>query len=263
MSALAYAVRDSRTMLRRNLRHMLRYPSMTLTLIAIPVIFQLLFVYVFGGALGAGLGGTSGGRGEYANYVTPGILLLSIAAGATSTATAVAMDMTEGIIARFKTMAIYRPSVLAGHVLGSVIQTVLSLAVIVGVALAAGFRPNANPLEWLAAAGILVATAFAITWLSVAFGLVSKTVEGASNLPMPLILLPFLGSGFVPAESMPTALQWFAEHQPFTPIMETVRGLLLGTAIGNNAWLAAAWCAAITAACYMWAKKLYNRDPSR
>jgi ABC-2 type transport system permease protein len=263
MSALAYALRDSRTMLRRNLRHMLRYPSMTLTLIAVPVVFQLLFVYVFGGALGAGLGGTSGGRAEYANYVTPGVLLLSIAAGATSTATSVAMDMTEGIIARFKTMAIFRPSVLAGHVLGSVIKTVINLAVIVGVALAVGFRPNANPLEWLAAAGILVATAFAITWLSVAFGLVSKTVEGASNLPMPLILLPFLGSGFVPAESMPTALQWFAEHQPFTPIMETVRGLLLGTSIGNNAWLAAAWCAAITAACYAWAKKLYNRDPSR
>jgi ABC-2 type transport system permease protein len=263
MSALAHAARDSRTMLRRNLRHMLRYPSMTLTLIAIPVIFQLLFVYVFGGALGSGLGGTSGGRAAYANYVTPGILLLSIAAGATSTATSVAMDMTEGVIARFKTMAIYRPSVLAGHVLGSVIQTVLSLTILIGVALAFGFRPTANPLEWLAAAGILVATAFAITWLSVAFGLVSKTVEGASNLPMPLILLPFLGSGFVPAESMPAALQWFAEHQPSTPIMETVRGLLLGTAIGNNAWLAAAWCAAITAGSYMWAKKLYNRDPSR
>jgi ABC-2 type transport system permease protein len=262
MSALAYAARDSRTMLRRNLRRMLRYPMMTLTLIGIPVIFLLLFVYVFGGTVGAGLGGTGGGRAEYANYVVPGILLMSIAAGATSTAVSVAMDMTEGIIARFKTMAIYRPSVLAGHVLGSVIQTVISLAVLIGVALAIGFRPNANPLEWLAAAGILTATAFAITWLSVAFGLVSKTVEGASNLPMPLILLPFLGSGFVPTESMPTALQWFAEYQPFTPIMETVRGLLLGAAIGNNAWLAAAWCAAITAVSYLWAKKLYNRDPS-
>jgi ABC-2 type transport system permease protein len=262
MSTLAYAVRDSRTMLRRNLRRMRRYPAMTLTLIGIPVIFLLLFVYVLGGALGAGLGGTAAGRAEYANYLVPGILLMSIASGATATATAVAMDMTEGIIARFKTMAIYRPSVLAGHVLGSVIQTVISLAVLVGVALLVGFRPNANPLEWLAAAGLLVATSFAITWLSVAFGLVSKTVEGASNLPMPLILLPFLGSGFVPTDSMPTALQWFAEHQPFTPIMETLRGLLLGASIGNNAWLAAAWCAAITAVSYLWAKKLYNRDPS-
>jgi ABC-2 type transport system permease protein len=263
MSTLAYAARDSRTMLRRNLRRMRRYPSMTLTLIGIPVILLLLFVYIFGGTLGAGLGEISGGRAEYANYVVPGILLMSIASGATGTAVSVAMDMTEGIIARFKTMVIYRPSVLTGHVVGSVIQTVVSLAVLIGVALLVGFRPNANPLEWLAAAGVLVATSVAITWLSVAFGLVSKTVEGASNLPMPLILLPFLGSGFVPTESMPTAVQWFAEHQPFTPIMETVRGLLLGTGIGNSAWLAVAWCVAITVGGYVWAKKLYNRDPSR
>jgi ABC-2 type transport system permease protein len=263
MSTLAYAARDSHTMLRRNLRRMQRYPSMTLMLIGIPVIFLLLFVYVFGGTMGAGLGGISGGRGEYANYVTPGILLITIASGATGTATTVAMDMTEGIIARFKTMAIYRPSVLTGHVLGSTIQTAISLAVVTGVALLVGFRPTANPIEWLAAAGILVAISFAITWLSVAFGLASKTVEGASNLPMPLLLLPFLGSGFVPTESMPTAVQWFADYQPFTPIMETVRGLLLGTGIGNTAWLAAAWCVAIAVVGYVWAKKLYNRDPSR
>jgi ABC-2 type transport system permease protein len=263
MSTLAYAARDSRTMLRRNLRRMRRYPSMTLMLIGIPVILLLLFVYVFGGTLGAGLGGISGGRAEYANYVVPGILLISIASGATGTAVSVAMDMTEGIIARFKTMAIYRPSVLTGHVVGSVIQTVLGLAVLIGVALLVGFRPNASPLEWLAAAGVLVGTAVAITWLSVALGLASKTVEGASNLPMPLILLPFLGSGFVPTESMPTAVQWFAEYQPFTPIMETVRGLLLGTGIGADGWLAGAWCIAITVVGYVWAKRLYNRDPSR
>jgi ABC-2 type transport system permease protein len=263
MSTLAYAVHDSRAMLRRNLRRMQRYPMMTMTLIAIPVIFLLLFVYVFGGTMGAGLGGTGGGRAEYANYVVPGILLMSIASGATSTATSIAMDMTEGIIARFKTMAIFRPSVLTGHVVGSVIQTVISLGVLVGVALLVGFRPNANPVEWLAAAGILVAVSVAITWLSVAFGLVSKTVEGASNLPMPLILLPFLGSGFVPTESMPTAVRWFADYQPFTPIMETVRGLMLGTGIGNNAWIAVAWCVALTVIGYVWAKRLYNRDPSR
>jgi ABC-2 type transport system permease protein len=263
MSTLAYAARDSRTMLRRNLLRMWRYPSVTLTLVGIPVIFLLLFVYVFGGTIGAGLGGASGGRAEYANYVVPGILLMSIASGATSTAISVAMDMTEGIIARFKTMAIFRPSVLAGHVLGSVIQTVLSLAVVVGFALLVGFRPNANPVEWAAAALVLVAISFAITWLSVALGLFAKTVEGASNLPMPLILLPFLGSGFVPTGSMPTAVRWFADYQPFTPIMETVRGLLLGTGIGNNAWLAAAWCTAITAIGYVWARKLYNRDRSR
>ena len=263
MSTIAFAARDSRTMLRRNLRRMQRYPSMTLMLIGIPVILLLLFVYVFGGTIGAGIGGGAGGRAEYANYVLPGILLISIASGATGTATSVAMDMTEGIVARFKTMAIFRPSVLTGHVLGSVIQTVLSLVLLIGVALLVGFRPNAIPLEWAAAAGILVGITFAITWLSVALGLASKTVEGASNLPMPLILLPFLGSGFVPTESMPTAVQWFADYQPFTPVMETVRGLFLGTAIGNNAWLAAAWCVAITAVGYVWAKKLYNRDPIR
>jgi ABC-2 type transport system permease protein len=263
MSTLAYAVRDSRTMLRRNLRRMTRYPSMTLVLIGIPVILLLLFVYVFGGTMGAGLGGASGGRAEYANYVVPGILLMSIASGATGTSTSIAMDMTEGIVARFKTMAIFRPSVLTGHVVGSVIQTVISLALLIGVALLVGFRPNASPLDWLAAAGVLVAVAVAITWLSVAFGLVSKTVEGASNLPMPLILLPFLGSGFVPTESMPGAVRWFADYQPFTPIMETVRGLMLGTGIGNNAWLAVAWCVALTVVGYAWAKKLYNRDPSR
>jgi ABC-2 type transport system permease protein len=265
MSALSLAVTDSATMLRRQLRHMQRYPSMTLLILGTPVILLLLFVYVFGGTIGAGLGGPAGGggRAEYANYLVPGILMMSIASGATGTAVSVAMDMTEGIIARFKTMAIFRPSVLTGHVLGSVIQTVLSLAVVIGVALLVGFRPNANAFEWLAAAGVLVAVTFAVTWLSVALGLVSKTVEGASNLPMPLILLPFLGSGFVPTGSMPTVIRWFADYQPFTPVMETLRGLLLGTGIGNNAWLAAGWCAAIIAVGYVWSKQLYNRDPSR
>jgi ABC-2 type transport system permease protein len=263
MSTLTYAARDSRTMLRRNLKRMRRYPSMTLVLIGIPVVFLLLFVYVFGGTLGAGLGGAAGGRAEYANYVTPGILLLAIAGGATGTATAVAMDMTEGIIGRFKTMKLYRPSVLTGHVLGSTIQTLISLAVVVGVALLVGFRPDAGVVEWLAATGVLAGISLAITWLAVALGLASKTVEGASNLPMPLILLPFLGSGFVPTDSMPTAVRLFAEYQPFTPMMETLRGLLLGTGIGHNGWFALGWCVAITAVGYVWAKTLYNRDPSR
>jgi len=262
MSTLAYALHDSRTMLRRNLRRMSRYPSMTLVLIVIPVIFLLLFVYVFGGTIGAGIGGAHPGRAAYANYLVPGIVMMSIASGATGTATSVAMDMTEGIIARFKTMAIFRPSVLAGHVIGAVIQTMASLAVVIGVGLLVGFRPNATPLEWLAAAGVLLAISFSITWLSVAFGLAAKTVEGASNMPMPLILLPFLGSGFVPTDSMPTALSWFAAYQPFTPFIETVRGLLLGTGIGRDGWLAAGWCVGITVLGYVWAKNRYNRDPS-
>jgi len=262
MSTLSYAVRDSTTMLRRNLVHIRRYPSMTLMLVGLPVIFLLLFVYVFGGTLGAGLGGSAAGRAGYANYVTPGILLITVASAAQGTAISVAMDMTEGIIARFRTMAIFRPSVLTGHVLGDLIQTMIGLAVVIGVALLVGFRPTASAAEWAAAIGVLVMITFAVIWLAVACGLVTKSVETASNLPAPLILLPFLGSGFVPADSMPTAVSWFAHYQPFTPVIETLRGLLLGTAIGANAILATAWCAAITLASYICAKKLYNRDPS-
>jgi ABC-2 type transport system permease protein len=261
MSTLSYAAADSVTMLRRQLRHMQRYLSMTLMLVGMPIVFLLLFVYVFGGTLGAGLGGPSGGRATYVQYVTPGILLMTVAAVAQGTAISVAMDMTEGIVARFKTMAIFRPSVLTGHVLGSMIETMLSLAVVMAVALAIGFRPSATPVEWVATAGVLALITLAVTWLCVALGMVTKTVEAASNLPMPLVFLPFLGSGFVPTESMPTWLRWFAEYQPFTPVIETVRGLLLGTAIGNSAVIAVAWCAGITLVGYLWARKLYNRDP--
>jgi ABC-2 type transport system permease protein len=261
MTTMAYAVRDTRTMLRRNLRRMRRYPSMTLMLIGMPVIFLLLFVFVLGGTLGAGLT-PGGGRAQYANYVTPGILLLSIASGAAGTATTMAMDITEGIIARFKTMAIFRPSVLTGHVTANVLQSMLGVAVLLAVALAVGFRPSASPLEWLAATALLLAVTIAVTWLSVAGGLAAKSVETASNWPLLLLLLPFLGSGFVPAGSMPAGLRWFAEYQPFTPMMETLRGLLLGTGIGHHtAWLAAGWCVALTAIGYLWSRKLYNRDP--
>jgi ABC-2 type transport system permease protein len=262
MSTLSYAVADSATMLRRQLRHMQRYLSMTLMLIGMPIVFLLLFVYVFGGTLGAGLG-PAGGRSEYLEFVTPGVLLIAVASGAIGTAISVAMDMTEGIVARFKTMAIFRPSVLTGHVLGSMIQTMLSLAVVMAVALLIGFRPNATPVEWVAAAGVLAMITFALTWLCVAFGLVAKTVEAASNLPQPLVFLPFLGSGFVPTDSMPTGLRWFAEYQPFTPVIDTVRGLLLGTAIGNSAVIAVAWCVGIALVGYLWARRLYNRDPVR
>jgi ABC-2 type transport system permease protein len=263
MSTLSYAVADSATMLRRQLRHMLRYASVTVFLVGMPIVFLLLFVYVFGGTLGAGLGGPAGGRAEYLEYVVPGILLIAVAAGGTGTAISVAMDMTEGIVARFRTMAIFRPSVLTGHVLGSMIQTMLSLAVVTGVALLIGFRPTASAVEWVATVGVLAGITLAVTWLCVAFGLVTKTVEAASNLPTPLVFLPFLGSGFVPTESMPVGLRWFAEYQPFTPVINTVRGLLVGTAIGNSAVIAVAWCAGITLVSYLWARRLYNRDPVR
>jgi len=263
MSTQAFALTDSMTMLRRQLRHMQRYMGLTVMLVGMPVVFLLLFAFVFGGTLGAGLGDASGSRADYINYVVPGIIIIAIASVAQGTAISVAMDMTEGIIARFRTMAIFRPSVLTGHVLGSMIQTALGIVVVIGVALAIGFRPTAGLVEWIAVAGLLAMVTSAMTWLSVALGMVSKSVEPASNLPMFLLLLPFLGSGFVPTDSMPAGVRWFAENQPFTPVMETLRGLLLGTAIGDSGVLAVAWCAGIGLAGYLWAKRLFNRDPSR
>ncbi len=255
-----YPLRDSVTMLRRNLRRMLRYPSMTLMLVGMPIVFLLLFVYVFGGTLGAGLGKGAGGRGAYANYVTPAIILMTVAATVQGTAISVAMDMTEGIIARFRRMHIARASVLTGHVLGSVIQAAFSLVIVTGTALLVGFRPVAGLDGWLAAAGFLLVVTFALVWLAVALGQVSKSVETASNLPMPLVLLPFLGSGFVPTDSMPAGLRWFAEYQPFTPMIETLRGLLLDKPIGNNAWIALVWSALIALGGYLWSKRLFDRD---
>lgn len=261
--ARSYVVRDSATMLRRNLRHAMRYPSVTLVVVALPIILLLLFVYVLGGTLGAGLGVVSDDHGAYVDYVTPGIVLMAVAGVAQATAIAVAMDMTEGIIARFRTMGIARASVLTGHVLSSTIQTMIGLAIVMGVAIVIGFRPNASFIEWIAAGGVLLMATLAIAWLSVALGLVGKSVESASNLPMPLILLPLLGSGFVPTESMPAGLHWFAEYQPFTPVMETLRGLLMGTAIGNRGLLAVVWCAVIGLIGHRWALSRYERGPSR
>ena len=261
MTTLAYTVSDAATMLRRSLRHMLRYPSLTFFVVGIPVVLMLLFVYVFGGTMGAGLGGPSSGRAEYLRYVVPGIIVLTVATAAQGTAISIAMDMTEGIISRFRTMAISRASVLTGHVVGSMIQTMLGIAAVIGAALLLGFRPAAGPAGWIGAIGVVAMTALALIWLCVALGMVTKSVEAASNLPMPLMLLPFLGSGFVPTASMPAGVRWFAEHQPFTPIIEALRGLLTGAPVGSSAAVALAWCAGITLFGYLWARALYNRDP--
>ncbi len=267
MSALAYTVTDSATMLRRNLRRLRRYPSMTLLLVGMPIVFLLLFVYVFGGQLGAGLGRglTAGhaGRAGYVNYVTPGILLMTVAAAVQGTAIVVAMDMTGGIIDRFRTMAIARACVLTGHVLASLIQALVSILVVLGVAVAVGFRPTTDAASWLAAIGVLTLFAIALIWLATALGLAAKSVETASNTPMFLTLLPFLGSGFVPTASMPAGLRQFATYQPFTPVTETVRGLLTGTHIGGSAIAAIAWSLGIVVASYLWARHLYNQRRAR
>lgn len=259
----SHAVADALTMTRRSLRHIVRYPSLTLLLAGFPVVFLLLFVYVFGGTLGAGLGGASGGRAAYLAYLTPGLLLVAVTSAAQGTAITVATDMTEGIVARFRTMSISRGSVLTGHVVGSVVQSLLCVLVTLGVALAIGYRPSAGPLQWLGVLGVVLALALALTWLSVALGMVSKSVETASNLPMFLTILPFLGSAFVPTASMPAGLRLFAEYQPFTPVIETLRALLNGTPVGNSALPAAGWCLVIGLGAYAWSLTLYNRDPAR
>ncbi|MFE2509219.1 ABC transporter permease [Streptomyces naganishii] len=260
MSTLAHAVHDSATMLRRNLKHAIRYPSVSLGAALNPILMLLLFVYAFGGSIGAGMGG---GRDAYLEYLTPGIIIMGVASGAMSTSIAVCTDMTEGIVNRFRTMDITRSSFMTGHVVGSLIQTMASVVLVVGVALAVGFRSDASPLEWLAAAGLLTAIAFAVTWLSAALGLISKTVESASNKPLLVQFLPFLGSAFVPADSMSPGLRWFAEYQPFTPMTETLRGLLTGSAIGGNAWVSLAWCAVITLTGYLWSRARFDSTPKR
>ncbi len=262
-TAVSHAFADSATMLRRQLRHMLRYPTLVLTAAGVPVVFLLLFVYVLGGILGTGLGGPSGGRDAYVDYVVPGVVLMTVATAAQGTAISVAIDMTEGIVARFRTMAIARVSVLTGHVLGSLVQTLLSIGAVIAVALLVGFEPTAGPAEWLGAVGLLVVVVLALTWLSVALAMLAKSVATASNMLTPLMILPMMGSGFVPTDSMPSGLRWFADHQPFTPFIETLRGLLMGTPIGNSATLAVGWCAAIALGGYLWARKLYNREPTK
>ncbi|ADB29182.1 ABC-2 type transporter [Kribbella flavida DSM 17836] len=258
MSATLHPLADTSTMLRRNLRHALRYPSMTLGTLGMPVIMLLLFGFVFGKTFEAGLGG---GGFDYLDFLVPGILLVTVGSGTVPIAVAVCTDMTEGIVARFRTMAIFRSAVLTGHVIGSVLQTLLGLALVIGVSVALGFRPSANVVEWLLAIALLTATTVALVWLAVALGLTAKTPEGASNVVLPIsFVLPFLSSTFVPIESMPAGIRWFAEYQPFTPIIETLRGLLLGTPIENgNGWLAAAWCVAITTVGYFWAQSNYNK----
>ncbi|MGC5008396.1 ABC transporter permease [Streptomyces sp. NBC_00353] len=257
MSALSLAVRDSNTMLRRNLLHARRYPSLTLNLLLTPVMLLLLFVYIFGDTMSGGAG-----RSAYIAYIVPGILLMTIGSTVVGTAVSVSTDMNEGIIARFRTMAIHRSSVLFGHVAGSVLQAIMSVVLVGAVGVAMGFRStDATVLEWLAAFGLLALVALAFTWIAVGMGLGSPNAEAASNNAMPLILLPLISSAFVPLNSMPGWFQPIAEYQPFTPAIETLRGLLLGTEIGHNGWIALAWCLGLTVLGYRWSKAQFNRDP--
>ncbi|MFI8910547.1 ABC transporter permease [Streptomyces sp. NPDC053513] len=260
MSTLSLAVRDTTTMLRRNLLHARRYPSLTLNLLLTPVMLLLLFVYIFGDTMSAGMGG--GDRSDYIAYLVPGLLLMTIGSTTIGTAVSVSNDMSEGIVARLRTMAIHRGSIVTGHVIGSVLQSVISVLLVGAVGVAIGFRStNATALEWLAALGLLVLFALALTWIAVGMGMVSPNAEAASNNALPLIFLPLISSTFVPVDRMPGWFQPIAQYQPFTPAIETLRGLLLGTGIGHNGWLALAWCLALAALGHLWTRKVFNRDP--
>jgi ABC-2 type transport system permease protein len=260
-----HVVRDSVTMLRRNLLHWLRYPSLAIMLVAQPVLFLLLFVYVFGGTLGAGLPGASGGgdRGDYLVFITPGILVMAVASVALGTAVEVAMDMTGGIIARFRTMDIAKVSVLTGHVLGAVVKTLFAVTVTLAFAVLLGYRSGASAGDWLLALVLLVLMAFAMTWLTVGMGLAADSVETASNTPLFLVMLPFLSSGFVPTGAMPWGVRHFAEHQPFTPMIDTLRALTTGQDAGSDLWLAIGWCLLIALGGYLWSRRLFTRVPKK
>ncbi|MEU8698560.1 ABC transporter permease [Streptomyces sp. NPDC048680] len=262
MSTLTLAARDSGTMLRRNLLHAWRYPSGTLNLLLTPIMMLLLFVYIFGDVMSAGIGGGGADRSAYIAYLVPGLLLMTIGSTVIGAAVHISMDMTEGLIARFRTMAIHRSSLLIGHVVGSVLQSVMSVILVGAVAVAIGFRStDATPLEWIAAFGLITLFSLALTWIAIGMGLAGPNPEAAGNMAMPLILLPLISSAFIPADTMPGWFQPIAEYQPFTPAIETLRGLLLGTGIGNNGWLAVAWCIGLIVLGYCWSTSLFNRDP--
>lgn len=251
-------LRDSWTMLRRNLVQMVRYKSLTLMLIAQPLIFLVLFVYVFGGTMGAGLpGGTD--RGDYLVFIMPAIVVMTVVSVSLSTAFTIALDMEKGIIDRFRTMAIAKSSVLTGRVLGAIVLTAVAFVVVLAVALLIGYRSDGTALDWLGVIGLVLLMTLALTWLTVALGLSAPNAETASNTPMPLMFLPFLSSGFVPTDSMPSAIRWFAEYQPITPMINTLRAWMTGADAGSDAWLALGWCVLIAALSYLWSRRLYTK----
>lgn len=260
LTTVTIGAQDSATMLGRELKHTLRlFRLLFIGSILVPVVMLLLFDYILGGAIGNGLGDSARGA-RYIDFLVPGILLMTVAAGSAATAINVCTDMTGGIVDRFRTMAVSRGALLAGHVGGSVLRTLVTTTVVTGVALLVGFRPKASAVDWFAVVGIVAAFSFALAWLSAALGMVAKSVAGANGLTLPIqFLLPFLSSTFVPANTMPGGVRWFAEHQPFTPVVESLRALLTGAPVGNTVYLALAWCAAIAVAGYLWARVAFRR----
>lgn len=242
---------DARIMVGRSIRITSRNAEAMITAVMLPVMLMLLFVYVFGGAIEVGT--------DYVDYVVPGIILLCAGFGAASTAIAVTTDMTSGIVDRFRSMPVTSSAVLTGHVVASLARNLVATAIVVGVALAVGWRPNGTPAEWLAALGVVLAFIAAISWLSAAFGMLAKTVDAANGFTFVLMFLPYVSSAFVPTDTLPAALEAFAAHQPVTPVIETLRGLWMGTSIGDAAWWALGWCAVIGLVSYAGASALFRR----
>ncbi|MBO1741681.1 ABC transporter permease [Leifsonia sp. TF02-11] len=239
----------------RSVRHSLRNVEALTMAIALPVMLMLLFTFVFGGAIDSG--------GGYVDYVVPGIILLCAGFGASSTAVDVAEDMSNGIVDRFRTMPLRANGVITGHVVASLLRNLLATGVVVGVALAVGFRPSANVLEWVGALAMVALFILAITWLFAAIGIAAANPTAASGYGFALLFLPYLSSAFVPTDTMPSWLQWIAQNQPITPIIETIRAFLFGRDPGSDLWWALGWCAVIIVGAYVWAAWLFRRKAGR
>jgi ABC-2 type transport system permease protein len=248
------AVRETTVLFGRTMKHIRRSPDTIITVALMPIAFMLLFVYVFGGAIDAG-------TDNYVNYLLPGILLIAIASGISYTAFRIFNDTQKGIITRLHAMPVTRSAVLWGHVLTSLVSNLISVAIIVGIALIMGFRSGASVAAWLAVAGILALFTLALTWLAVIPGLTAKSVDGASAFSYPLIFLPFISSAFVPTATMPTPVRVFAENQPVTSIVETLRALLAARPVGNDIWVALAWLVGAGLVAYVFALRAYRRVP--
>jgi ABC-2 type transport system permease protein len=247
-----HVVRDTDVLLRRSLRHILRSPDTIITTAVTPIAMLLLFVYVFGSAIDSG-------SDSYVNYLLPGILLITVASGIAYTAFRLFTDVSGGIFERFQSMPIARPAFLWGHVLTSLVANLTSLVLVVLVALAMGFRTGAGALAWLAVLGIMVLFTLALTWLAVIPGLTATSVDGVSGFSYPLIFLPFVSSAFVPTEGMPAPVRWFAEHQPVTPIVNTIRDLFAGQPVGSEGVIALSWCVGLLFVAYVLAMRTYRR----
>jgi ABC-2 type transport system permease protein len=256
-SVAYWAASDSLTMIRRSMRHNMRDIESLLISVILPVMLMLLFVYVFGGAIDTGTGT------EYVTYVVPGIILLCAGYGASTTAVSVSADMHTGVIDRFRSLPIVSSAVLTGHVVASMARNVFSTVVVIGVAVLVGFRPQATPLGYLAALAMVLLFVLAISWVSVVIGLVATSVEAASAFTFFVLFLPYVSSAFVPPDTMPAVLHGFAGNQPVTPMIETIRGLIMGTPVGDNAWRAVAWFGAITVLAFIASMFLFRRSRSR